>query len=176
MLDRFKKHPAIAPLIAGGETIEYSAHLIPEGGYNNLPQLYADGVVVVGDAAGLVNPLNREGANLAMVSGRMAAQAIIGAKERGDFSIATLSRYEELLNDSVVMKDLYKIRNTTDFAHDRPHLFTDYPQVMSEIAREYLTVDGVPKKDKQKKIGKKLLGLPKKRLLSDAIGALRAMT
>jgi electron transfer flavoprotein-quinone oxidoreductase len=176
MLDRFKRHPAIAPLVAGGETFEYSAHLIPEGGFHNLPKLYADGVVVVGDAAGLVNPLNREGANLAMVSGRLAAQAIIEAKERGDFSIAALSRYEELLNDSVVLKDLYKIRNTTDFAHERPHLFSDYPQVMSEIAREYLTVDGVPKKDKQKKIAKMILELSKKRLLSDAIGAFKSMT
>jgi electron transfer flavoprotein-quinone oxidoreductase len=176
MLDRFKKHPAIAPLIAGGETIEYSAHLIPEGGYKNLPQLYADGVVVVGDAAGLVNPLNREGANLAMLSGRLAAQAIIEAKAAGDFSIATLSRYRELLDDSVVIKDLYKIRNTTDFAHERPHLFTDYPNLMSEVAREYLTVDGVAKKDKQKKIAKMLFGLPKKRLLSDAFGAFRSMT
>jgi electron transfer flavoprotein-quinone oxidoreductase len=176
MLDRFKKHPAIAPLIAGGETIEYSAHLIPEGGYNNLPQLFADGVVVVGDAAGLVNPLNREGANLAMVSGRLGAQAIIEAKEKGDFSIATLAHYQELLEESLVLKDLYKIRNTTDFAHERPHLFTDYPQLMSEIAREYLTVDGVPKKDKQKKIAKMFFGLPKKRLLTDAVGALRSLT
>jgi hypothetical protein len=47
---------------------------------------------------------------------------------------------------------------------------------MSDIAREYLTVDGVAKKDKQKKIAKMLLALPKKRLLSDTFGALRALT
>jgi electron transfer flavoprotein-quinone oxidoreductase len=176
MLDRFKNHPAIAPLIAGGETVEYSAHLIPEGGYKNLPQLYADGVVVVGDAAGLVNPLNREGANLAMISSRLAAQAIIEAKARNDFTIATLSRYRELLDESVVLTDLYKIRNTTDFAHERPHLFTEYPRVMSDIAREYLTVDGLAKKEKQRKIAKMLFGLPKKRLMSDAVGAFRSMT
>lgn len=176
MLDRFKRHPAIAPLIHGGETIEYSAHLIPEGGYNRMPQVYADGVVVVGDAAGLVNPLNREGANLAMLSGRYAAQAIIEAKERGDFSAATLSRYRELLDESVVIKDLFKIRHTTDFAHARPHLFRDYPELVSNIAREYLTVDGFPKSDKQKKIGAMLRGVPKRRLLRDAVGALRALT
>jgi len=176
MLDRFKLHPAIAPLIAGGETLEYSAHLIPEGGYKNLPQLFADGVVVVGDAAGLVNPLNREGANLAMLSGRMAAQAIIEAKESNDFTVTSLARYRELLEESFVLKDLHKIRNTTDYAHERPHLFTDYPNLMSEVAREYLTVDGVAKKDKQKKIAKMLLGLPKRRLLSDAFGAFRSMT
>lgn len=175
MLDRFKRHPAIAPLITGGETIEYSAHLIPEGGFDRLPQLYADGVVVVGDAAGLVNPLNREGANLAMISGRLAAQAIIEAKQRGDFSIASLSRYRELLDESVVVKDLHKIRRVTPFAHARPHLLRDYPLLASDIAREYLTVDGTPKKDKQAKIAGMIRRLPKKRLLGDAVGALRSL-
>ena len=175
MLDRFKRHPAIEPLIAGGEVVEYSAHLIPEGGYNRLPRLYADGVVVVGDAAGFVNPLNREGVNLAMLSGKLAAQAIVEANQRGDYSAATLSRYRELLDESVVIKDLHKIRNVTDFAHGRPHLLTDYPNLLSDVAREYLTVDGVPKKEKQAKIGRMLKGVPKGRLLSDAVGALRAM-
>jgi electron transfer flavoprotein-quinone oxidoreductase len=176
MLDRFKKHPAIAPLIQGGETIEYSAHLIPEGGFKKLPQLFSDGVVVVGDAAGLVNPVNREGANLAMLSGRLAAQAIVEAKERGDFSAASLSRYRELLDESVVLEDLYKIRNTTDFAHARPHLFNDYPRLMAAAAREYLTVDGVSKKQKQAKIAAMFKSMPKRRLLSDAWGAFRSLT
>lgn len=176
MLDRFKRHPAIAPLIAGGELVEYSAHLIPEGGFDRLPPLYADGVVVVGDAAGLVNPLNREGANLAMLSGRLAAQAIVEAKQRGGFSIASLARYRELLDDSIVLKDLRKIRRVTPFAHARPHLLRDYPQLAAEIAREYLTVDGTAKKDKQAKIAAMIRRLPKKRLLGDAVGALRSMT
>ena len=175
MLDRFKQHPAIAPMIAGGETVEYSAHLIPEGGYNRLPPVYADGVVVVGDAAGFVNPLNREGANLAMLSGRLAAKAITAAAERGDFSAASLSRYRELLDDSIVIQDLFKIRDVTDFAHGRPHLLTDYPRLLSKMAREYLTVDGLPKKTKQRKIAAMAKDLPKQRLLSDLYGAIRSM-
>jgi electron transfer flavoprotein-quinone oxidoreductase len=175
MLDRFKKHPAIAPLIAGGETTEYSAHLIPEFGYNHLPRLYANGVLVVGDAAGLVNPINREGANLAMISGKLAAETVKYARERDDASIITLSRYRELLDDSIVMKDLHKIRNTTDFAHGRPHLFTEYPQLMSEIARTYLTVDGAPKSAMMKKISSLLRKQSKRRLLADAIGGFRTM-
>jgi electron transfer flavoprotein-quinone oxidoreductase len=175
MLDRFKRHPAIAPLLAGGESVEYSAHLIPEGGYNRMPQVYADGVVVVGDAAGFVNPLNREGVNLAMLSGKLAAHAIIEAKSRNDFSAASLSRYRELLDDSIVIKDLFKIRNVTDFAHGRPHLLRDYPDLVSRMAQAYLTVDGLPKSEKKKKIAGMLRGLPKKRLLSDAVGALRAL-
>ena len=176
MLDRFKRHPVIAPLIAGGETVEYGARLIPEGGYKRLPGLYSDGVLVVGDAAGLVNPLNREGANLAMLSGKLAAQAVVEARERGDFSAASLSRYRELLDESIVLKDLYKIRNVTEYAHARPHLLTDYPRLLSDIAREYLTVDGEPKKEKQQRIARKIRSLPKRRLLSDAIGAIRSLS
>jgi electron transfer flavoprotein-quinone oxidoreductase len=175
MLDHFKAHPAIAPLIAGGETLEYSAHLIPEGGYNRLPQVFADGAVVVGDAAQFVNPLNREGGNLAMLSGKLAAQAIVEAKANNDFSAMGLSRYRELLDESVVMQDLHKIRNITDFAHTRPHLLGEYPQVLSSMIEEYLRVDGVSKKKKQQKIVAMARSLPKRRLLDDFLGAVRTL-
>ena len=175
ILNDFKAHPSIAPLIEGGETIEYTAHLIPEGGWKTLPTLYADGALLVGDAAGLVNPLNREGSNFAMISGKLAAQTIIEAKEAGDFSAAQLSRYRELLSDSFVLKDLHKIRNLTDFAHQRPHLFNEVPELLTNVAREYLTVDSVPKKDKQKKMMNMILSqMPPRRALDDAINGLRA--
>ncbi len=73
MLKQLKQHPVVAPLIAGGESGEYMAHLIPEGGYNRLPALFGHGVMVVGDAAQLVNGLHREGSNHAILSGKMAA-------------------------------------------------------------------------------------------------------
>lgn len=176
MLDRFKKHPAIAPLIAGGETLEYSGHLIPEGGYHRLPRLFTDGAIVVGDAAQLVNPLNREGANLAMLSGQVAAQAVIEAKRTDDFSAMSLSRYRELLDDSVIMKDLHKIRNVTEFAHDRPHLLREYPAMISSMAEEYLRVDGRPKKDKIRSILNEVSRQPKGRLLQDLIKGALAMS
>src|SRR5690606_22780944 len=86
MLNRFKRHPSIAPLIEGGETVEYAAKLIPERGWQSMPTLYADGVLVAGDAAMFSNPVNREGSNLAMLSGKYAGMAVARAKERGDFS------------------------------------------------------------------------------------------
>ena len=175
ILDRFKAHPAIAPLITGGETLEYSAHLIPETGYKRLPQVYADGAVVVGDAAQLVNPVNREGGNLAMLSGKLAAQAIIEAKANDDFSAMSLSRYRELLDESIVMDDLHKIRNITEFAHARPHLLREYPAILSRMAEEYLRVDGVSKKSKQRNILAMAKALPKRRLLDDVVGAARAL-
>lgn len=174
MLDRFKVHPAIQPLIAEAEIEEYASHLIPEGGYNRLPTLFADGVVLVGDAAGFVNPLNREGANLAMASGKFAAQAIVGAHQREDFSAVGLARYRELLEESFVLRDLYKIRNVTDFAHQRPWLFGEYPELLSEAARRYLTVSGKPKASVQKEIAGLFGNIPKTRIARDVFGAMRA--
>ncbi len=176
ILNDFKQHPAIAPLIAGGEMTEYSAHLIPEGGWDALPELYVDGALLVGDAAGMVNAMNREGSNFAMVSGKLAAQAIIEAKEAGDFSAMTLSRYRELLEETFVLKDLHKIRHMKSFAHDRPHLLNELPELMSEIAREYLTVDNLPLATKQKRITKMLRsGLSARTVLNDVTGLIRAM-
>ncbi|MGD9711240.1 MAG: FAD-dependent oxidoreductase [Thermomicrobiales bacterium] len=175
MLDRFKRHPAIAPLLQGGETIEYSAHLIPEIGYDRLPGLYGDGVVVVGDAAGLINPINREGANLAMLSGRLAARSIIQAKEKADFTAASLASYQEMLDQSIIMSDLKKIRKIAPFAYDRPQLFTTYPRTIASAALEYLTVDGTSKSDKQKKLLSIMKGLPRRTLARDVFGALKAM-
>ena len=110
-----------------------------------------------------------------MLSGKLAAQAIVEAKAADDFSAMSLSRYRELLDESVVMKDLHKIRNVTDFAHARPHLLREYPGVVAGMFEEYLRVDGVPKKAKQGKIIDMALALPKRRLLDDLWGAMRAL-
>ena len=84
MLDRYKEHPAIKPYIEGGETIEYSAHLVPEAGIHMIPELVRDGVLVTGDAAGFVVNLGFtvRGMDFAVESGRLAAEAVIAAKRQ----------------------------------------------------------------------------------------------
>ena len=86
IFEQFKNHPSIAPLVREGELKEYSAHLIPEGGYDYVSRIYTDGMLVVGDAAMLVNAINWEGTNLAMTSGTLAGETVIEAKKKGDFS------------------------------------------------------------------------------------------
>lgn len=85
LLERIKEHPTIAPLLKDGEVVEYSAHLIPEGGYKKVPTLSGAGVMVVGDAAMLVNNLHWEGTNLAMISGKIAGETAIIALGKNDF-------------------------------------------------------------------------------------------
>jgi electron transfer flavoprotein-quinone oxidoreductase len=176
MLNRFKRHPSIVPLLKGGELIEYSGHLIPEGGWHSLPTLYIDGALVAGDAAMMVNALNREGSNYAMIAGKLAGETVVRAKQRGDYSAATLSYYRELLDDSFIMKDLYKIKDVTNFAHARPYLLDEVPETISQMLREYLRVDSVPKKDKQAKMLRTLKdALPIRRTIRDAVAARRVM-
>ena len=52
MIEDFKQRPEIRVLVEGGEVVEYSAHVITEGGIHAMPKLFADGILVVGDAAG----------------------------------------------------------------------------------------------------------------------------
>jgi len=152
LLEHLKSHPMVAPLLAGGETREYLAHLIPEGGLHAMPKLSTHGMLVVGDAAMLINSMHREGSNLAMASGKLAAEAILHARERRDFSARSLSRYDRLIRDSYIYKDLYKYRNMARFFETHPEFFGLYPDLLNEAARQMLTVDGVPKRRKQRSI------------------------
>ncbi len=152
LIEHFKSHPMIAPLLEGGETREYLAHLIPEGGLHAMPKLSTHGMLVVGDAAMLVNSMHREGANLAMASGKLAAEAILRAREWGEYSAQSLAYYDQLLRDSFIYKDLYKYRNMGRFFETHPEFFGLYPDLLNEAAREMLTVDSVPKRTKQRSI------------------------
>ncbi|MBJ7534745.1 FAD-dependent oxidoreductase [Rhodomicrobium vannielii ATCC 17100] len=154
LLEAFKKHPAVAPLIAGAEVKEYAAHLIPEGGYNAVPQLFGDGWLIVGDAGQFVNAVHREGSNLAMTTGRIAAEAIFQIKSRKDkFSAENLSLYQKMLESSFVMKDLKKYKRLPDFMHGaRDRLFGSYPELVSKAAQNWFRVDGKDKKSKEKEI------------------------
>lgn len=154
LLDYLKNHPMVAPLLAGGESAEYLAHLIPEGGYNSVPKVAGDGVLVVGDAAQLVNAIHREGSNMAMSSGKMAAEAVIKAKERNDYSEASLNSYREALHQSFIMKDLEKYKDATHTFENNPQYFNDYVPMMNKAMSKFFTVDGTPKREKQKQIMK----------------------
>ncbi|ACV62775.1 Electron-transferring-flavoproteindehydrogenase [Desulfofarcimen acetoxidans DSM 771] len=157
LLEALKKHPMVAPLVKGGKPVEYYAHLIPEGGYNSIPKLVGNGVVVVGDAAQLVNGIHREGSNLAMTSGRLAAEAIIQAHNTGEFTVRELSHYEDNLRNSFVIQDLKKYKNISHLLETNPRFLNEYIPATNMALHEMLTVDGVSKRKKQNLIIKHIL-------------------
>ncbi len=148
LLEALKAHPAVKPLLRNGETVEYMSHMIPEAGFRNLPQLVTDGLILVGDAAGLVNTsLFHEGTNLAMASGKAAGETVVEAKEKRDFSRATLDRYVERLRASFVFKDLERFQNAIRFVSENPRLLREYPEVFADLIARYFSVTGKPKEE-----------------------------
>ena len=153
LLEQMKQHPAIAPLIQGGEMKEYCAHLIPEGGFFAIPKVYGNGWMIVGDSGGFVNAVHREGSNLAMTTGRLAAETVIAARAAGKpMTAATLKAYQHALDNSFVIKDLKKYRDMPKVFHENPQFFTTYPELLNQAAHTMITVDDVDKKTKERQV------------------------
>jgi electron transfer flavoprotein-quinone oxidoreductase len=146
LLDRFKQHRSVAPLVRGGVTKEYSAHLIPEGGYDALPKLYADGVLVVGDAAGLtINyGLVLRGMDVAMASGIAAAGSISAAKQADDFSSQSLRHYRDLLEKTFILHDLKRFRGLNRLLQSE-HVYAHYPEWMCRVGADLFSGDSFPR-------------------------------
>jgi electron-transferring-flavoprotein dehydrogenase len=117
---RYKQHPFLARLLEGGKLIRYGAKTIAAGGPYAMPQIYADGVLLVGDCAGFLNSQRLKGIHTAIKSGMLAAEAIFESLLANDFSAKQLQRYEQLVNESWIMKELRKVRNFhAGFRHGR---------------------------------------------------------
>ena len=176
LLEDFKQHPAIRPLIAGGTISEYSAHLVPEGGFNMLPELYRDGILVVGDAAGFVidNGYTIRGMDMAVESARCAVETVLYAKRKDDFSANALAAYKVALNESFVMKDLIKHKRAPQSMENR-RMFGKYPLLADEIMRSFFVVDGSPNLGVLSKLSPVLKNAGLLELVDDGIQKLRSL-
>jgi electron transfer flavoprotein-quinone oxidoreductase len=160
-----KSHPSIAPLVEGGELVEYAAHLIPEGGFDMMPQLVGDGLLVAGDAAAmcLAAGLWLEGVNYAMGSGMAAAQAAHEAITNDDMSRVGLASYQRRLEKSWVLVDHRKVRRA-------PHLLLSdrvqhrYPEIVCNALEELFTVRNPQPKQGLAAIARPLLKQSKVRI------------
>lgn len=152
MLEDFKQHPAVAPLIAGGKMVEYSAHVVPEAGMNMQPELIGDGVLIAGDAAGMCMNLGFtiRGMDLAVAAGEAAAKAVLYAKQNNDFSRNGLASYRQHL-DNGPMRDMRMYQRLPAFL-DNPRMFTRYPEMVVGVARDLFTIDGSAPVPMRKKI------------------------
>ncbi len=134
LLEYLKQHNDIQPLIKDGQSLEYSAHLIPETGYNKMPKLTGNGVIIAGDAAGFVNSIHFEGTNYALISGKLAGKTAVNALNNNDYSQGYLSLYKKELDKSFILKDLYTYRNILNRLYDRRgSLMNYYPKKMKEF-------------------------------------------
>jgi electron transfer flavoprotein-quinone oxidoreductase len=177
LLNAFLEQPQVAKMIRGGRLQEYSAHLIPEGGYDMVPELVGNGILVAGDAAALCNAtgLNLEGINLASQSGVLAGQAVIAAHQAGDFSRRGLDLYRRLMDDSYVMKDLKTYRKAPHMLHN-DRIYNEYPELVCTLMDYIYRIEGAPKENLSRlflKTAREKVGLTN--LLADAFSAWRAL-
>lgn len=177
LLNGFMAQPQVAKLLRGGRLLEYSAHVIPEGGYGMMPELVGDGILVTGDAAGFcyANGLNLEGINLAAHSGALAAQTVVEAAAQGEFGRRALAGYRKRLEESFVLKDLKLYRNAPKMLHIE-RMYEAYPEVLCSFFDRVYRIDGTPKE----KLPNLFLRKARERmstrdLLADAFTAWRAV-
>jgi electron-transferring-flavoprotein dehydrogenase len=107
---RFKHHPAVAPMLAGGKRIAYGARALNEGGFQSIPKLVFPGGALIGDTAGFLNVPKIKGTHTAMKSGMVAAEAVHAALA-GGAPPPVLDTYPEALKASWLWEELHKVRN-----------------------------------------------------------------
>jgi len=108
VLQEFKLHPKVRRILEGGKRVAWGAKAIPEGGYWALPRLHAPGMVICGDAGGMVNVPKLKGIHYAIESGKLAAETIYKQLKSSSTDFA---EYERAVHESDIGKDLYESRN-----------------------------------------------------------------
>ena len=161
MMENFKNHPMVAPMIRGAKMVEHSGHMVPEGGYNMIPRYIFDGCLLAGETAGFCMNLGYQvrGMDFAVASGCMAAEAACEAIDKGDTSAAGLASYKTKLEDSFVIKDLQTFQAWPATMEHWDRMFTEYPTMVREIFNGLFAVDGKP----QQHLAKRMMPIIKKR-------------
>ena len=162
LLEAFKSREDVAPLLEGGKTVEYGAHLIPEGGWEGLPSRFgASGLLLCGDAAGLVlnTGITVRGMDFALASGAIAGKSIVESeKEPG----RALAAYEKSLRGSFVMEQM-RVHKKSAGLLNVPRLYKEYPEQISKIAEAMYRVNDDGRSfsigDALKKFRKNVLGV-----------------
>jgi len=111
VMQTFKTHSFVRPLLEGGKMIRYGAKSFPYGGWFSIPALAGDGWMLTGDSAGFLNSQRLKGIHLAIKSGMLAAESAYEALVDGDFSANRLSSYQSRVEKSWIRKELWKVRN-----------------------------------------------------------------
>ena len=171
MLEDFKNHPAVAPIIRGAKLVEHSGHMVPEGGYDMVPRYVFDGCLVAGESAGLCMNMGYQvrGMDFAVASGQMAGEAAAKAIDAGDTSAQGLASYKSAMEGSFVIKDLRTFRKWPHTMEGWSSMFDDYPAMAREAFNAMFSVDGEP----QRPLVKRMMPIVRKRGLLRLAGEVR---
>lgn len=147
IFDHFLAHPFIAAYLAGGEVTEYGCHLVAEGGLQMLGEITMDGMVVVGEAAGLTlnTGLTVRGMDLAAASAVAAAAGIDAALTVGDTTKAGLAGYRKALFASFAGKDLLTYAKAPSFLENH-RMYKEYGELLGNVMFGAFDLDNQPRR------------------------------
>ncbi len=161
LMEKLRGHPKIKRLIKNGKNIEYDAHMIPEAGPRMLTRPFTGGMLVAGDAAGhlLNNGYTFRGVDMAIGAGIAAAETILEARKKKDYSASSLQSYEKRLRQEPSLKDMFTFKRVPAYLRNK-RLYGVYPDMICSAAEAVYRIDGTSKK----KIYKELRGQTKGRV------------
>lgn len=178
VFERFVQHPFVEPLLRGGEIVEYGSHLVAEGGLEMLGEIHTDGMVVVGEAAGLAlnTGLTVRGMDLAACSGIAAASAIDAALTAGDTSATGLAGYRTALFASFAGQDMETYAKAPAFL-ERERLYEQYGALLADVLYGAFNHDLTPRRHLRDvaRTALKRSAVRKRDLVSDAFAGVRAL-
>jgi electron transfer flavoprotein-quinone oxidoreductase len=178
IFDHFLEHRFIAPYLEGGELLEYGCHLVAEGGLQMVGEIVMDGMVVVGDAAGLTlnTGLTVRGMDLAVGSAVAAAEAIGSALEQENTSKAALAGYREKLFASYVGKDMKTYAKAPSFL-EVERMYKEYGELFANVLYGAFNLDTHPREHVRTVVRKSLARSPLtiRQLVKDGIAGARAL-
>ncbi|TJW09942.1 FAD-dependent oxidoreductase [Parvibacter caecicola] len=177
MLEDFKRHPAVAPLIKGGEVVEHSGHMVPEGGLNMMPELVGEGVLLAGESAMMCVNLGYQvrGMDYAVAAGQLAGIAAAQALDAGDTSKAGLAGYVQALEESFVLKDLRQFSRFPHFMESTKRIFNEYPALARDVMNRMFICDGSPVPPMRKSMMPMIKEVGIMNVIKDARGGLKAL-
>lgn len=178
IFEHFLEHPVVARYLKDGELLEYGCHLVAEGGLEMVGDIAMNGMVVVGDAAGLTlnTGLTVRGMDLAVGSAVAAASAVGRALDSRDASAYRLGHYRELLFASNVGKDMQTYAAAPGFLESE-RLYGQYGELLARVLYGAFSIDGRPKEHLAKMALNAFTGsgLGIGRVVGDAIAGIRAL-
>jgi len=178
IFDHMLAHPLVDSLVRGGELIEYGSHLVNEGGENMMGQIVHNGLVLVGDAAGLTlnTGLTVRGMDLATGSAIAAAKGIGEAIAADDVSATGLSAYKRALDASFVGQDMHTYSKAPHFL-ENDRMYGAYGQLIADVMHAVFNLDTTPRQHLLKTARGVLKGSDVKlsQLMKDGMEGVRAL-
>jgi electron transfer flavoprotein-quinone oxidoreductase len=178
VFNHFLSHPFIAPYLEGGEVAEYGCHLVAEGGMAMVGEIAMDGLVVVGDAAGLTlnTGLTVRGMDLAVASAIAAATGIGSALDQKDTSKVGLAGYRETFFASPAGLDMKTYAKAPGFL-EVGRMYEDYGELFGNVLYGIFNLDDKPREHLVKVALKAFKKSPVKirHLIGDGVAGVRAL-